>query len=215
MGAPLGGIPAGAPDYLFIRPGALFLAGGGLCTYNFIYGAGTKIGTAGHCVSSVGQTVSILAAPSVPLLGALGTVSAFRNGGVGDDWALIDVFPHWHEWVDPNMAYLGGPSCSAWAGQGGNVKSVGHGVQTGLAAAVPRVSTAGASNGNSFSGIGLVSGGDSGSPVIQNSPLNTCPLGTAAGIITHCAAIVACLPLYAATDIRRVPATVTTGFDPI
>src|SRR5690242_320404 len=45
-------VPAGAPDYLFIRPGSLALAESGfLCTYNFIYTGGTQIGTAGHCPS--------------------------------------------------------------------------------------------------------------------------------------------------------------------
>lgn len=217
--APLGGVPAGSPDYLFIRPGALFLGGSGaLCTYNFIWGAGTQIGTAGHCVSFVGETVFILSvpAPTIPLVTALGTVDSFQNAGIGNDWALIDINPAWHFWVDPNMAYLGGPSCSEWNGAFGAVKHVGHGIQTGLVASVPRISQANSGIGNSFNGIGEVSGGDSGSPMIKIETNTGCIGGSAAGIVTHCAAISAvCLPQYWATDVRSVPATVTTGLDPL
>lgn len=213
-------VPYGSPDYLFIRPGALFLSdNGAICTYNFIYATGTKIGTAGHCVDGVGETVFILAAPAptIPLVTALGTVASFKNAGIGNDWALINIASAWQSWVDPNMAYIGGPSCSAWTGSGGVVKTVGHGIQTGLAAAVPRASEADPSNGNSFFGAGQVSGGDSGSPVIQVVANAGCSGGSAAGIVTHCASIagLVCLPLYWASDIRIVPATVTTGFDPL
>jgi len=213
-------IPIGSPDYLFIRPGALFLSDSGLlCTYNFIYTGGTQIGAAGHCASFVGETVYILSvpAPTIPLITALGTVASFTNGGIGNDWSLMTINANWRSWVDPNMAYLGGPSCAAWAGSGGVVKHVGHGIQTGLAGAIPRVSQAGVSNGNSFSGIGEVSGGDSGSPMIQVAVSTACAGGLAAGILTHCASVTGleCLPLYWATDIRKVPATVTVGFDPL
>jgi hypothetical protein len=217
-------IPAGAPDYLFIRPGALFMGDdGALCTYNFIYGSGTQIGVAGHCVTGVGEPVYILAspAPTLPLLTALGTVASFHNNGIGDDWALITISTQWRSWVDPNMAYLGGPSCSAWSGLGGTVKHVGHGIQTGLVMAVPRVGTNSISDGNAFTGISAVSGGDSGSALIQVTigtvPNTACAMGTAAGVLTHCGSIdgVVCIPSYWATDIRKVPATVTTGADPL
>lgn len=214
-------IPAGAPDYLFIRPGALALSdGGALCTYNFIYTAGTQIGLAGHCVERTGEPVYILAAPgpTIPLVTALGTVASYRDGGVGNDWALITIGTQWRNWVDPNMAYLGGPSCSAWTGTGGPIKHVGHGIQTGLAAAVPRVGYAGPSTiTGGFTGQTEVSGGDSGSAIVQVASGTGCAMGAAAGILTHCAAIagLVCIPIFWATDIRKVPATVTTGFDPL
>lgn len=215
--APAGGIPAGSPDYLFVRPGALMISPF-VCTLNFVYASGTQIGTAGHCAGAVGQDVFIVAVPTVPLIAAVGRVASFHNAGVGDDWALIDINPFWWDWVDPNMAYLGGPSCSAWNGASSPAgKHVGHGIQTGVVAAVPRVSTMGASNGRSFTGAGEVSGGDSGSPIIQVASGANCAGGAAGGIITHCSTItgIECLPLYAATDIRIVPATVTPGFDPL
>jgi hypothetical protein len=214
-------VPVGAPDYLFIRPGSLALTESGfLCTYNFIYSAGTQIGTAGHCPSYAAEPFYILStpAPTIPLVSALGTAGSYSNGGIGNDWALININPSWRAWVDPSMAWLGGPSCSTWNGASSIVKHTGHGIQTGLVGSIPRLSDAGPSDGNSFSGYGGVSGGDSGSPMIQVFGVNTgCALGSAAGILTHCASIggTVCLPLFYATDIRKVPATVTIGFDPI
>ena len=213
-------VPIGGPDYLFIRPGSLFLGeSGALCTYNFIYGSGTQIGTAGHCVEKTGERVYILATPgpTVPLVTALGTVASFRNSGIGNDWALININSAWHQWVDPNMAWIGGPSCAAHTGTAGVFKTTGHGLQTGLVASVPRYSQGGASNGASFNGIGGVSGGDSGSAIIKVDVNSACAMGAAAGVITHCGSIggLVCLPLYYATDIRKVPATVTVGLDPL
>lgn len=214
-------IPVGAPDYLFIRPGALYLGeNDALCTYNFIYDARTRIGVAGHCVDKVGDDAFILSvpAPTLPLLTVLGTVDRFEDAGPGKDWALINIRPAWQPWVDPAMAYVGGPSCPTWGGQLGVVKHAGHGIQTGLVASVPRVSQNGHSVGTHFLGIGEVSGGDSGSGVIQVYPASVgCALGAAAGIVTHCSTLTGleCLPIYTATDVRIVPAVVTTTLDPI
>ena len=208
-------VPVGAPDYLFVRPGALFLGqSGALCTYNFVYDAHTKIGVAGHCVERNGERVYILStpAPTFPLLTSLGSVASFRNGGIGDDWALVNIDAQWQAWVDPAMAYVGGPSCPAWNGMGGLVKHAGHGIQTGVVASVPRVSRAYPtfSGDSHFSGIGEISGGDSGSGMILATGPG-CALGTAAGVVTHCASLTGldCLPIFYATDIRFVPATVT------
>lgn len=214
-------IPVGAPDYLFIRPGALASTEVGLCTYNFIYGAGTQIGLAGHCVGGVGESVWILAVAStmLPLITELGKVASFHNNGIGDDWALININSQWWPWVDPNMAYLGGPSCPTWDGAvPRDGKTVGHGIQTGLVAAVPRDHVILEADGVSFFGAGEISGGDSGSPIIQvRNNLLTCSMGAAAGILTHGATLTGLdsLPLFWGTDIRQVPAIVTTGFDPL
>lgn len=214
-------IPAGSPDYLFVRPGALALShdDGALCTYNFIYSARTQIGLAGHCVARNNEPMYILASPgpTIPLITRLGTVASHSDGGVGNDWALVTIDAQWRQWVDPNMAYLGGPSCSAWTGQGGIIKHVGHGIQTGVVAAVPRVGLAGLSTINGgFTGQTEVSGGDSGSALILANGGPSCQMGIAAGVLTHCASIggLVCLPIFWATDIRKVPATVTIGFDP-
>lgn len=215
-------IPVGAPDYLFIRPGALALShdDGALCTYNFIYSARAQIGTAGHCVARNNEPMYILAAPgpTFPLITRLGTVASHSNGGIGNDWALVNIDAQWRQWVDPNMAYLGGPSCTPWTGAGGQIKHVGHGIQTGVVAAVPRVGLAGPSTVNGgFTGQTEVSGGDSGSAIIQAFGGQSCLMGVAAGVLTHCASIggLVCVPIFWATDIRKVPATVTTGFDPL
>lgn len=204
------GIPAGSPDYLFVRPGALYLSANlALCTTNFVYDDLTRIGTAGHCVEKNGERAYILAAPTVPLVTTLGTVATHQNGGIGNDYALININAQWQPFVDPGMAYVGGPSCSEWGGASSLAKHAGHGIQTGLVAAVPRVSLVDWSTGSSFSGKGEVSGGDSGSGIIS---ITGCTLGSAAGIITHCASLTGfeCLPLFWATDIRSVPGTVST-----
>ena len=217
--APGGGIPAGAPDYLFIRPGALFLSESGvLCTYNFIYAAFRQIGTAGHCVEGRGETVYIVAAPTIPLVTALGTVASFQDAGVGSDWALINIDPAWDPFVDANVAYVGGPGCSVWSPGLEAGKHTGHGTQTGLVASVPRISAIIAFDGREFQGAGELSGGDSGSPMVEAAgSLPGCIGGGAVGVLTHCATItgIECLPLFWGTDIRRVPAAVTTGLDPV
>jgi len=209
-----------SPDYLFIRPGSLFLSNSGaLCTYNFIYSSSTQIGAAGHCVAGVGEVVYILAvpAPTIPLVTRLGSVASFHNNGIGDDWSLMNIDAQWRTWVDPNMANVGGPSCSTWNGTGGVLKHTGHGIQTGLVASIPRVSQASASDGTRYTGVGEISGGDSGSPMIQVVANAGCAMGMAAGIVTHCASLTGldCLPIYWASDIRIVPATVTVGLDPL
>jgi hypothetical protein len=215
---PLGGLPL-APDYVFIRPGALFLSeSGAICTYNFIYSNHQQIGTAGHCVEGRGEVVYILAAPTIPLVTALGKVAGSKNAGVGNDYALIDIDSQWSQFVDPNVAYVGGPSCSVWTPAVEAGKHVGHGIQTGLIASVPRVSAITDFDGRSFEGAGELSGGDSGSPMVEAAgSLPGCVGGGAVGVLTHCATItgIECLPLFFGTDIRRVPATVTTGLDPV
>lgn len=215
---PLNGIPI-SPDYVFIRPGALFLGeSGALCTYNFIYSDSSQIGTAGHCVERRGETVYILAAPTIPLVTALGTVDSFQNAGIGKDYALIDIASEWDLFVDPNMAYLGGPSCSSWTPGLEAGKHVGHGIQTGLVASVARVSAITDWDSNSFEGVGEISGGDSGSPMVEVAgSLPGCAAGGAVGVMTHCLTItgIECLPLFFGTDIDVVPATVTVGLDPL
>jgi|GEM_PF-1832867 len=216
-----GGVPV-APDYLFVRPGALLIlekANGKrtLCTSNFIYTNGTQIGTAGHCAERVGQPVYILAAPVVPVVAYLGTVQSFTNTGPQNDWALIDILPQWSAFVDPNVAYVGGPACAAWSGTVAAdtlVKHVGHGTTTGLVTSVPRAARLTYADGQRLGLTGVVSPGDSGGPlVVANDARPGCELGAALGIVTGgpggCST--ACTQIYG-TDIRQVPATVTTGW---
>ena len=87
-----------------IRPGAWIIAPAG-CTTNFVFGSARDyyIGTAGHC-TSVGDEVTLVAAPGV--LMNIGTTVKSVDRGIGNDFALIDVRPEMEQYVNPSMALL-------------------------------------------------------------------------------------------------------------
>ena len=99
--------PTSGLAFTGIRPGAWIIAPAG-CTTNFVFGSASNyyIGTAGHC-TSVGDEVTLVAAPGV--LMNIGTTVKSVNQGVGNDFALIDVRPSMEQYVNPSMAYFGGP----------------------------------------------------------------------------------------------------------
>jgi hypothetical protein len=87
-----------------LRPGALMTAPAG-CTLNFVFrdgGGAFYIGTAGHCVSSVGQRVSASG------VGPFGSVVYRRLQGV-NDFALIKIDADKSALVNPTMCTWGGP----------------------------------------------------------------------------------------------------------
>ena len=168
-GAPVAA-PAEAPlpSEVGIRPGAWMLSPSG-CTMNFIFRSGGSfaIGTAGHCVGSVGQPVTLITlAPggANPVLVEVGNVLAFRNNGIGDDFALVSVNPVLNSWVDPTIAVVAGP-CGAYNGPGPEtVAHYGHGLAIGTGG-TPRAGVALTWNATSFGWDGAGIFGDSGSPV--------------------------------------------------
>lgn len=103
-----------------IRPGAwlLLLSDGiGWCTMAHVYGSpGTyKVSTAGHC-GKVGDTATVIAAfgnradAAGAVLLDFGKFSkSTGDGGIGKDWALIDVDPAYQHLVSPTMCAWGGP----------------------------------------------------------------------------------------------------------
>jgi hypothetical protein len=103
-----------------IRPGAwlLLLNGGevGWCSMAHVYGSpgSYKISTAGHC-GKTGDTATVIAAFGNragvlnPILLDFGKFGTSRDGGLGNDWALIDIDPRWQYLVTPTMAFWGGP----------------------------------------------------------------------------------------------------------
>lgn len=102
-----------------IRPGALLLLltdGIGWCTMAHVYGSpgNYDISTAGHC-GKTGDTATVVAAfgnrDSVlnPILLDFGKFAKSNDGGLGRDWALIDIDPKWQYLVTPTMAFWGGP----------------------------------------------------------------------------------------------------------
>ena len=105
---------------LGIRPGAwlLLISGNsiGWCTMAHVYGSpgSYDISTAGHC-GKPGDTATVIAgtgnrgdATGVILLD-FGTFATSHDGGLGNDWALIDINSAYQGLVTPTMCFWGGP----------------------------------------------------------------------------------------------------------
>lgn len=182
------------PSEIGIRPGAWMIAPAG-CTMNFIFQQGSSyaIGTAGHCVSSVGEPVTLLTlAPGTenPVLVNVGSVLTFRDNGIGDDFGLVSVRPELNTWVDPTTAVVGGP-CGQYGGSGPEtVWHYGHGVGIGTGG-TPRAGVALSWRAASYGWDGAAIFGDSGSPV-RVTDLK------AAGNLTHLVVDTTWLPSFIA-----------------
>jgi hypothetical protein len=149
------------------------------CTANFIYTNGSSyfVGTAGHCVDKVGQ--SIYMQVNSPGVGAsianIGSVSKFVNGGVGNDYAVIAIRSGFA--VDPKLPQ-GGPQ-GIYTGCGPAVVTHyghGYGVAVGQGKLEGGVATTWYDDAYGWTGVGAP--GDSGSAVLANGTL-------AAGDFTH------------------------------
>lgn len=174
-------LPASALAFTGIRPGSWILFPAG-CTANFVFGSAADyyIGTAGHC-TQVGQAVTIVAAPGV--LMNIGTTVISVDNGIGDDFALIDVSPQMEQFVNPSMAYFGGPTGSGNPAMGSIVEHAGHGLVIGTggtprAGVVTYRGAGDAAGSDAFGWDGAAAPGDSGSPVRLAN-------GLAAGDLTH------------------------------
>lgn len=100
-----------SPAQELIQPGARMVAPHG-CTLNFVFrGAGPEraryIGTAGHCVDSVGQRVRMAG-------GDIGTVAFVINQG-RDDFALVQIDEELWQHMSPEVRGIGGPTGSTTA----------------------------------------------------------------------------------------------------
>lgn len=103
-----------------IRPGAFYLVIEGntisWCSLGHVYGAAGSydVSTAGHC-GTVGATATVIAAfgnragTLNPILLDFGTFVTSVDGGVGNDYAMIDIRPAYQQLVTPTMAFWGGP----------------------------------------------------------------------------------------------------------
>lgn len=171
--------PTSGLAFTGIRPGAWIIAPAG-CTTNFVFGSASNyfIGTAGHC-TKVGDEVTIVAAPGV--LMNIGTTVKSVDKGVGNDFALIDVRPSMEQYVNPSMAYFGGPTSAGSPKSGDVVEHSGHGLVVGTGG-TPRagvvVYRGRGDGGDAFAWAGAASPGDSGSAVRLAN-------GQAAGDLTH------------------------------
>lgn len=149
------------------------------CTANFVYSGGGQyyLGTAGHCVDRVGQ--SVYAQVGTPGVGTsianIGTVSKFRDNGVGDDWAVIAIRSGFA--VDPKLPH-GGPQGIYTGCTPTPVLHWGHGY--GVAVAQGKQEGGLATNwyDDGFGWTGFGAPGDSGSAVVTGTL-------QAAGDFTH------------------------------
>jgi hypothetical protein len=202
-GAPVAALgDAPLPGEVGIRPGSWMLEPAG-CTMNFVFQSGTTlgIGTAGHCVNGLGDSVVLLTlAPggANPVLVDIGTVVKYRDNGIGDDFALVSIRPELNAWVFPTMAVVGGP-CGAYEGSGPEtVWHYGHGLGIGTGG-TPRAGVALRWGTDEFGWSGLAIFGDSGSAVRVGTGLG------AAGDLTHLVVDTRWLPSYVAgTRIQKM-----------
>ena len=110
----------GGTGCMGIRPGALLLSvtsnSIGWCSMAHVYGApgAYDISTAGHC-GRTGDIATVIAgfgnrgdATGVILLD-FGKYGTSHDGGLGNDWALIDIDPAYQSLVTPTMCFWGGP----------------------------------------------------------------------------------------------------------
>ena len=201
------GVPVAAPQdaplpgEVGIRPGSWEIDPYG-CTMDFVFKKrnALAIGTAGHCVDKLGQHVVLLTlAPtnSNPVLVDIGTVIARHENGVGDDFALVSIYPSLYQWVNATIPVVAGP-CGAYYGSGPEtVWHYGHGLVIGTGG-TPRAGVALTWKTDAYGWDGLAIFGDSGSPVrVTNLQ--------AAGNLTHLVVDTRWLPSFiAGTRIGKI-----------
>jgi hypothetical protein len=179
-----------------IRPGLWLVTvttnpvGFAWCSANFIFqNNGTYgIGTAGHCAAndSLGAYPDVTAYV-VPPLGQgtpgfyhIGQFVLSHNNDIGDDFAMISIYPQYQSWVNPTMPVWGGPIGVYTSDSPTVVEHFGHGVVVGTGG-TPRAGVAPimtARNGTAFAWYGVGTPGDSGSGVKAVT-------GEAVGNFTH------------------------------
>jgi hypothetical protein len=202
---------------LGIRPGAwlLLISGNsiGWCSMAHVYGSAGNydISTAGHCGRN-GDTATVIAAfgnrggLAGPILLDFGTFTNSHDGGLGNDWALINIASAYQSLVTPTMCFWGGPRGMytktggvATVNLGGRNPSVtvnpdpflaqavvhyGHGLGTGPGG-TPRAGTAIHWGATHFMFFGAISFGDSGSGANTLTGDSVGSNMEAAGIMTH------------------------------
>jgi hypothetical protein len=200
---------------LGIRPGAwlLLISGGsiGWCSMAHVYGSpgNYDISTAGHC-GRTGDTATVIAAfgnradATGAVLLDFGTFSSSHDGGLGNDWALIDIKAAYQNLVTPTMCFWGGPR-GMYTKTGGiatvNVNNgsvtinpdpflaqavvhYGHGAGVG-AGGTPRAGTSIHWGASHFMFFGAIAPGDSGSGANTLTGDSVGSNMEAAGIMTH------------------------------
>jgi hypothetical protein len=189
-------LPASALAFTGIRPGSWMITPA-WCTMNFVFagggggGSGLAIGTAGHC-GDVGEEVVLVMAPGV--LVHIGNISKSVDQGVGNDFALVDIFAELADLVNPSMAIIAGPTATGDPAIGDPILHVGHGAVVGTGG-TPRAGVVGyrgaGDGGDAYGWVGAGTPGDSGSGVRHAA-------GEAVGNLTHLVVGTHYLPSYIA-----------------
>ena len=179
-----------------IRPGTWLVTvttnpvGFAWCTANFVFAKKSTygLGTAGHCAAKdalgaypdVTAYVVPPAGQGAPGFYHVGRFVLSRNNGVGDDFAMIAIYPQYASWVNPTTPVWGGPTDVYASSAPTVVKHFGHGLVVGTGG-TPRAGVAPvwtARDGRAFAWFGAGTPGDSGSAV-------NVVTGEGAGNFTH------------------------------
>lgn len=179
-----------------IRPGTWLVTvttdpvGFSWCTANFVFKKKSAygLGTAGHCAAKdalggypdVTAYVVPPAGQGAPGFYHIGTFVLSRDNGIGDDFAMIKLYPQYASWVNPTMPVWGGPTGVYTSDAPTVVKHFGHGLVVGTGG-TPRAGVAPiwtARKGDAFAWYGAGLMGDSGSAV-------NVVTGEGAGNFTH------------------------------
>ncbi|HEU0130504.1 MAG TPA: hypothetical protein VFQ85_05875 [Mycobacteriales bacterium] len=161
-----------------IQDGSDGYVGFAWCTANFVFtkNGAYGLGTAGHCAASdalggfpdvTAYVVPPVGSGRLPGFYHIGKFVLSHNNGIGDDFAMIQLYPEYSSWVNPSMPVWGGPTGTYAANSITAVKHFGHGMGTG-AGGTPRAGVAPiwrARNGRAFAWYGVGFEGDSGSGV--------------------------------------------------
>lgn len=153
-----------------IQPGVSIETGGGYCTLNWIYDGGGKVygGTAAHCVSKVGDRISLATGSLGEPIEEFGSVVYIDNNL---DYAFIEIDSEDLGQVDPALKghpdIPTGVSTQETAAAGDVMQFSGNGVGFHLTPVTQeqRVGVLHSNDGTQHYIIGAVSPGDSGGPV--------------------------------------------------
>jgi len=175
-------LPASASAAVTLQPGAYHETDAGSCTLNFVYtgGSTTYLGTAAHCVSSVGQRTRDIDGVE------FGSVAFIGNADDENwDFAFIQVDPEDLSRVSAAVkgwpAYPKGFTTPAETLTGDSIQLSGYGLGYGTTKATQEQRTAimGFDDANYYTVSGPIHWGDSGGPLVHRRT------GKALGIVSR------------------------------
>ncbi len=175
-------LPGAAQAAVTLQPGAYHETDAGSCTLNFAYSGGGKtyLGTAAHCVASVGQTVRDIDGTT------FGKVAFIGNADVTEwDFAFIEVDAEDLGRVSPAVkghpAYPTGSTVPADTLTGDSIQLSGYGLGYGTTPATQegRMAIMGFDNAELYDVSGPIHWGDSGGPLVHRAS------GKALGIVSR------------------------------